>query len=101
MDNSKTTDAGGDSELRELVDFEIGDIVSTAQEQGFTERATLNALAASVAARSSALGDKPDAEGEHPPAGPHSKPELVDREKTPGTGALPEPTAGEVDPGVG
>ena len=25
-----------------------------------------------------------------PPAGPHAKEELTDREKTPGTGALPE-----------
>lgn len=26
----------------------------------------------------------------HPPAGPHSKPELTDEEKTPGAGTLPD-----------
>jgi len=32
---------------------------------------------------------KPRGEG-LPPAGPHARPELIDEEKTPGTGLLPE-----------
>lgn len=34
-----------------------------------------------------------------PPAGPHAKERLTDREKTPGTGALPEQDQPEVDVG--
>jgi hypothetical protein len=37
-----------------------------------------------------------------PPAGPHAKPELTDRDKTPGSGALPDETLdGDIDPGSG
>ena len=34
-----------------------------------------------------------------PPAGPHAKESLIDREKTPGTGALPEKGQPEADVG--
>ena len=34
-----------------------------------------------------------------PPAGPHAKEKLTDREKTPGTGALPEKGQQEADVG--
>jgi hypothetical protein len=34
-----------------------------------------------------------------PPAGPHAKEKLTDREKTPGTGSLPEKNEREVDVG--
>ena len=34
-----------------------------------------------------------------PPAGPHAKESLIDREKTPGTGALPEKGDPEADVG--
>ncbi|WP_117191633.1 hypothetical protein [Rhizobium terrae] len=34
-----------------------------------------------------------------PPAGPHAKESLIDRDKTPGTGSLPEPDAKEADAG--
>lgn len=34
-----------------------------------------------------------------PPAGPHDKEELIDREKTPGTGSLPEKGEPEADVG--
>lgn len=34
-----------------------------------------------------------------PPAGPHDKEELIDREKTPGTGSLPDPGQTEADVG--
>lgn len=34
-----------------------------------------------------------------PPAGPHSRPELTDNEKTPGTGSLPDDTSSEGDVG--
>jgi hypothetical protein len=36
-----------------------------------------------------------------PPAGPHAKPELTDKEKTPGAGTLPEPDEPETFPGTG
>lgn len=44
---------------------------------------------------------KPDSDSKTPlpPAGPHAKPELTDYEKTPGTGSLPDDTAGENDVG--
>lgn len=46
----------------------------------------------------------PDKDQEHddetlPPAGPHATPELTDKEKTPGTGSLPDDTDGEGDVG--
>jgi hypothetical protein len=37
--------------------------------------------------------------GKSPPAGPHAKEHLIDREKTPGTGSLPE--KGDRDADVG
>lgn len=43
--------------------------------------------------------EKPSTPDEIPAAGPHAKPELMDDEKTPGTGALPDTEGGEVDPG--
>jgi hypothetical protein len=33
----------------------------------------------------------------HPPAGPHAKPELTDKSKTPGTGMLPDPKSDDAD----
>lgn len=47
---------------------------------------------------------KPGSEGNEKdkntaPAGPHAKEDLTDREKTPGTGALPEKRQGEADVG--
>jgi hypothetical protein len=47
--------------------------------------------------------DWPGFPDEPPPAGPHETPDQTDREKTPGTGALPEePTQGdEADPASG
>jgi hypothetical protein len=35
------------------------------------------------------------------PAGPHATDDLTDKEHTPGAGALPDPTRGDVDPGAG
>ncbi len=37
--------------------------------------------------------------GKHPAAGPHAKPHLTDKDKTPGTGSLPDPDAKEADAG--
>jgi hypothetical protein len=37
--------------------------------------------------------------GNHPAAGPHAKPHLTDKDKTPGTGSLPDPDAKEADAG--
>ena len=34
-----------------------------------------------------------------PPAGPHAKPELIDKSKTPGSGALPDDKTPEADVG--
>lgn len=42
---------------------------------------------------------KPNQTSKHPSAGPHAKDRLTDRDKTPGTGALPEPDAKETDAG--
>lgn len=42
------------------------------------------------------LENKPE---KMPPAGPHAKESLTDREKTPGTGALPEKNQPEADVG--
>jgi len=36
-----------------------------------------------------------------PAAGPHEKPELTDPERTPGTGALPDPDSDRVETGTG
>ncbi len=43
--------------------------------------------------------EKPVKTSNHPPAGPHAKERLIDREKTPGAGSLAEPDAKEVDAG--
>lgn len=43
--------------------------------------------------------EKPTPASKTPPAGPHDKEHLIDREKTPGTGSLPEPDAQETDAG--
>jgi hypothetical protein len=40
---------------------------------------------------------QPKPEQELPPSGPHAKPELTDKEKTGGTGMLPEPDEGNVE----
>ncbi|CCD84866.1 conserved protein of unknown function [Bradyrhizobium sp. ORS 285] len=34
---------------------------------------------------------KPGAQDSLPPAGPHARPDLIDKDKTPGTGMLPDP----------
>jgi hypothetical protein len=45
--------------------------------------------------------DKPgkDTPSTMPPAGPHAREDLIDNEKTPGTGSLPDPQGGEADVG--
>lgn len=43
--------------------------------------------------------EKPVKAKDHPPAGPHAKEHLIDRDKTPGTGSLPEPDARSTDAG--
>lgn len=43
--------------------------------------------------------ERPAKTAKHPPARPHDKEHLIDREKTPGTGSLPEPNSKEVDTG--
>lgn len=91
------------SQLRELLDIEIADIVATANGQGFFTRDVLEELSAAVSSAILALDVDPDP-AEDPaslPAGPHSTPELVDESKTPGTGALPDVGSKDVDPGVG
>lgn len=46
--------------------------------------------------------DKPGgATGNHPAAGPHAKDHLTDKDKTPGTGALPDDDSREIDAGSG
>ena len=43
--------------------------------------------------------ESPAPDTKMPPAGPHAKEELIDREKTPGTGALPDEGEHEADVG--
>jgi hypothetical protein len=43
--------------------------------------------------------EKPARGENHPAAGPHAKEHLIDREKTPGTGSLPEPESKDADAG--
>jgi hypothetical protein len=40
---------------------------------------------------------QPKPEQDMPPAGPHGKPEQTDRDKTPGSGVLPDPDAPDVE----
>ena len=87
------------AELRELLEMEIADIIATANEQGFATQDVLAGLQAAVAASMQALAQ--ESNPAELPAGPHSAPALTDRSKTPGTGALPEATLGDVDPGAG
>lgn len=47
-------------ELAELVQMEVADIVATANEAGFSTKATLDALALAVAAAAAALVQDPD-----------------------------------------
>ncbi|CDZ50849.1 hypothetical protein [Neorhizobium galegae] len=42
---------------------------------------------------------RPVRTAKHPSAGLHPKERLIDREKTPGAGSLPEPDAKDVDAG--
>jgi len=87
------------AELRELLKIEIADIIATANEQGFAARDVLTGLLAAVSDSIQTLA--PESDAAKLPAGPHSAPDLTDRSKTPGAGALPEATVGEVDPGAG
>ena len=90
-------------ELRELLTMEVADIIATANEQGFATKDVLKGLAQAVTVSSRALAEDPDPADDPSElaAGPHSAPELIDPLKTPGSGALPENTQGDVDPGVG
>lgn len=45
--------------------------------------------------------NRPSKAKDIPPAGPHDKPELVDNEKTPGSGALPPQDSKDIDAGTG
>lgn len=103
MQNVNEMDAGRSAELLELINLEVADIIATANDQGFSAKDVLSALSTAVAASISALAEDPDPADDPAaaPAGPHARAELVDREKTPGAGALPETRSGEVDPGVG
>jgi hypothetical protein len=44
---------------------------------------------------------QPKPDEKTPPAGPHAKPELTDRDKTPGSGALPDKHQPDADGGTG
>lgn len=45
--------------------------------------------------------DRKAPEADSPPAGPHAKPHLTDKEKTPGTGSLPDDGEDSTTPGSG
>jgi hypothetical protein len=93
-----------DRKLQDFVTAEIADVVATASGQCFSRHETLSSLVTAASRAMEAL-DAADgstfAEPASLPAGPHSKPALVDKQKTPGTGALPNADAIEIDPGVG
>ena len=88
------------AELRGLVDNDVAAMIASANERGFSSSDALRALASSLEANVRALEADPDP-ADDLPAGPHSTPRLVDHDKTPGTGALPEAGQFEIDPGVG
>lgn len=90
------------AELRSLLNIEVADIVATANQHGFATRDILVGLEAAVADSMKALEEDPDP-ADDSPAPPTSVPsaDLVDKEKTPGTGALAEPGLNQIDPGVG
>jgi hypothetical protein len=46
-------------------------------------------------------GSPPHPDADHPPAGPHAKPELTDHDKTPGAGTRPSPGDAQVETGTG
>jgi hypothetical protein len=91
MQNSQKTDVVRQDELRELVDFEVADIVATGNEQGYSAREVLAALTASVAASSDAH-QQDTAPADDP---------LVNPENTPDSGVLPEGTSAKIDLGGG
>ena len=43
------------------------------------------------------VDSQPKLDQKTPPAGPHDEPELTDKEKTPGTGILPEEDQPEIE----
>jgi len=86
--------------LREFIDLEVAGIVASASQQGFTSHETLDVLIETVRHRLSGI-DGGNENADSLPAGPHSASGLVDKSKTPGTGALPEAGQLEIDPGVG
>jgi hypothetical protein len=43
------------------------------------------------------IDKQPKPEQKIPPAGPHDKPSQTDKEKTPGSGVLPDPNAPDVE----
>lgn len=93
-----------DRKLQDFVTVEIADMVATASGQGFSRRETLLSLATGVSQAIEALDAADGSAFAKPaslPAGPHSAPALVDKQKTPGTGALPNADAIEIDHGVG
>ncbi|MCX5520396.1 hypothetical protein OSH10_18300 [Kaistia defluvii] len=51
--------------------------------------------------KKSASKDTPKKPAPMPPEGPHARPDLTDKEKTPGTGSLPDPDTKGVDIGPG
>lgn len=101
MQNATHTDRG--DALGEFIERELAVIISTANEHGISSKDVLAALIEVVRKRVDAFEENanPEADAAKLPAGPHSRHELSDAEKTPGTGALPEMGGGEVDPGVG
>jgi hypothetical protein len=85
-------DAERGRKLQDLVAIEIANTVATAGGQGFSGREALSGLAAGASQAleaQDATDGSASTETTSLPAGPHSTPALVDKQKTPGTGALP------------
>jgi hypothetical protein len=91
-------------DLHDFVATEVAGMVATASGQGFSRHETLSSLVTAAWRAIEALDAADGSAFVEPaslPAGPHSAPALVDKQKTPGTGALPDADAIEIDPGVG
>ena len=66
-----------------------------------TEKKRRNEAREDAARRRKAREEAARREDTPPPAGPHDRPDLINPDATPGTGALPSPDErkGEIDPG--
>jgi hypothetical protein len=76
------------ADLRALLDIEVADIIATANQHGFATRDILVGMEAAVAHAMKALEEDPEPAGDPGLSGESvPSPDVVDKERTPGTGA--------------